>query len=360
MNQPHDNLNETPNEKPYDVIAVGNPLTDIEININETDFAGLGLVKKSMTLLSADERKATLDKFAHYEKKYSSGGSAANSLYDMSQAGEKKFNLGLMGFLADDAIGKTYLSELRKKQIDFLVPLLNSSLNSSTLNSSTQQSGTSIILITPDGERTMRTTLGCASDLIAEKIDFDLIKKTKILYLEGYLFNGAANLAVLKRMMALVRESGVKLAFTCSDAFCVMQQPEIFLELLREADIFFANREEALALLGYDREDDRGFEEVINELQEKYPASKRSALRVITGGSEGAYLIQGAGPGQVREFIPTHPVKLVDSTGAGDAYAAGVLYSYLAEKSEEKTLPQMGQLATDWAVQVITKYGARI
>ena len=333
----------------YDIIAIGNPLMDVEITISEQQFSDLKLIKNSMTLVPKSVREEYLAQFPEVQK-HSSGGSVANTLYDLAKmdealngsTGSNNFALALAGFIADDDLGKSYRNELKKAGVDFLLP---------PLAGENDHTGTSIIFVTPDAKRTMRTTLGCASTLLRDKIDFNVFERAKLIYLEGYILNSPNNLAVVREIVASIRRRDILLAISCSDAFCVLNEPAIFKELLQEADIFFANEEEAKAILSYPRDKEIPLKDLVEEIS-RYPQRKASALKVITASEKGSYLIKS---GEIVH-LPAKKVNVVDTTGAGDAFAAGILYGWFKDFS----LREMGELATKWASQVITKLGARV
>ncbi len=331
-------------EKKYQVVALGNPLADIELMISEEKLHELELVKNSMTLISKEEREKYLEHFASQPLKYSSGGSVANTLYDLAKKQkdnqENFLNLGLIGFVAEDTLGKSYQEKLQQAGVDFLLKPLKGN----------QSTGTSMVFITPDGGRTMRTTLGCASELLVEEIDFSFVAQSELIYLEGYLFNSIKNIEVLLKIMKLAEEQEVKLAISCSDAFCVLNELTTFKTILEKVDIFFANYEEALAILGYSRDEKIPLPKVIKEIQ-KQPF-KKDCLVVVTAGSEGSYQIQN----NDVVYTPARKVEVIDTTGAGDAFAAGIFYGYFKKFPLEK----MGKLATVWASEVIGKLGARV
>ena len=331
-------------QKNYDVIAIGNPLMDVEIRINEKQLSDLKLVKNSMTLIPSAVRDEYLRSFPQ-QVKYSSGGSVANTLYDLAKKSKwlndvSDVSLALVGFVAGDDLGKAYRDELVKSNVDFLLPLLPSGEG---------YTGTSIVFITPDGSRTMRTTLGCASSLIRDRMDFGAFKRTKVLYLEGYILNSENNIAIVLEIIRLMPQDGL-LAISCSDAFCILEQPEIFKKLLKQADVFFANEEEARAVLGYKRDEPIVLNDLVQEISDF--KGKQSSLRVITAGEKGSYLVKG----NKRVHISAEKVEVVDTTGAGDAFAAGIFYGLIKDLS----LKEMGTLATKWASEVIAKMGARV
>jgi sugar/nucleoside kinase (ribokinase family) len=317
-----------PSEIRYDVLAIGNAIVDV---IAETDDAFIeeeALTKGGMQLIDAERAHQLYD--AMGPAREISGGSAANTLAGLSMLGRQ---CAFIGQVAGDQLGEVFAHDIRATGIDFDVPP----------RTSEPPTARCLILVTPDAQRTMNTFLGASQFLAAELIDQALIESAAILYLEGYLWDPEEPRAAMRTAIAHARAAGRKVAFTLSDAFVIDRHRDDFLALIDEGliDILFANESEICSL---------------NQMQDFESAVAASAakvpLLVVTKGAEGAIAIQNG----VRFEVKAEPVsRLVDTTGAGDLFAAGVL----AGLSDGRDIADCLIMGAVCAAEVISHYGAR-
>ncbi len=312
----------------YDVLAIGNAIVDV---ISETtdEFIDLELLTKGgMQLIDADRATQLYD--AMGPAREISGGSAANTLAGLSMLGRQ---CAFIGQVADDQLGAVFAHDIRATGIDFDVPA----------RASEPPTARCLILVTPDAQRTMNTFLGASQYLAAELIDEDLIQSAAILYLEGYLWDPAEPRAAMRAAIEHAKAAGRKVAFTLSDAFVIDRHRADFLALIDEGliDILFANESEICSL-----NETEDFEAAVAASAGKVP------LLVVTKGAAGAIAIQDG----VRSSVAAEPVAhLVDTTGAGDLFAAGVL----AGLSEGRSIDDCLKMGAVCAAEVISHYGAR-
>ncbi len=315
-------------ETRYDVLAIGNAIVDV---IAETDDAFIeeeALTKGGMQLIDAARAKQLYG--AMGPAREISGGSAANTLAGLSMLGRQ---CAFIGQVAGDQLGEVFAHDIRATGIDFDVPP----------RTSEPPTARCLILVTPDAQRTMNTFLGASQFLAAELINQDLIESAAILYLEGYLWDPEEPRAAMRAAIGHAKGAGRKVAFTLSDAFVIDRHREDFLALIDEGliDILFANESEICSL---NKQDD--FENAVAASAAKVP------LLVVTKGAEGAIAIQNG----VRFAVKAEPVsRLVDTTGAGDLFAAGVL----AGLSDGRDIADCLIMGAVCAAEVISHYGAR-
>ena len=309
-----------------DVLAIGNAIMDV---IADTDAAFLereGLPAGSMRLIDA-ERAVDL-----YEKmgpgREISGGAAANTLAGLATLGART---AFVGQVANDQLGTIYRHDLRAAGVQFDTPEREG-----------EPTGRCLILVSPDGQRTMNTLLGASHYLPADAIDDALVASASILLLEGYLWDPPEPRAAMRRAINIARKAGRKVALaTCAD-FCVHMHRGDFRSLINEGliDMLFANEEEAAILEGSDADS------AIESLARDVP------LVVVTRGERGAVAIQN---GERVEIKPEPVERVVDTTGAGDLFASGFLYGHVQGRGLEECL-RIGAIA---AAEVISHYGAR-
>jgi sugar/nucleoside kinase (ribokinase family) len=315
-------------ETRYDVLAIGNAIVDV---ISETDDAFIEeeqLTKGGMQLIDADRAHQLYG--AMGPAREISGGSAANTLAGLSML---QRNCAFIGQVADDQLGEVFAHDIRATGIDFDIPA----------RASEPPTARCLILVTPDAQRTMNTFLGASQFLAAELIDKNLIQSAAILYLEGYLWDPAEPRAAMRAAIGHAKDAGRKVAFTLSDAFVIDRHRDDFHALMDEGmiDILFANETEICSL---NHNDD--FEASVAATAAKVP------LLVVTKGAAGAIAIQDG----VRSEVLAEPVtRLVDTTGAGDLFAAGVL----AGLSEGRPIADCLIMGAVCAAEVISHYGAR-
>ena len=314
-------------KKKYDVVGVGNAIVDVLAFTSENFIAAQGMRKGAMCLV--DDARAQLIYKAMGPATEMSGGSAANTLAGMASLGGKT---AFIGKVNEDDLGRIFRHDLNATGVEFTT--------SATQNG--QPTAHCLICVTPDGQRTMNTYLGAAGEILASDIDEHLIAQAQILYVEGYLWDIPVTKESLRESFAAARKHGVKIAFSMSDAFCVERARDEFLQMIdQDFDIVFCNEAEAKAL--YPNQD---FPATLNTL------SKLCPLVVVTLGEKGSVIIQG----EERFHIEAVPVReVVDTTGAGDLYAAGFLYGY----TQGKDLEACGRLGSLCASEIITHLGAR-
>jgi len=311
-----------------DVIAIGNAIVDIMAPCENADIEKLGLAKGGMTLVDTPRAKELYD--AMGPAREISGGSAANTLAGLAALGAK---CAFIGQVADDQFGKVFAHDIRAGGIAFDTP-------SRPADPPTAQC---LIFVTPDGQRTMNTFLGASQYLPAGALDEAAIADARVLYLEGYLWDPEEPRKAMRRAIAAARGAGRKVAFTLSDGFVIARHGDDFRALIEagEIDILFANEHELAALTGIE-----DFHEGIAHLGGKV------LTVVVTRSEKGAYAIAG---GEHAE-VPAEPIEqVVDTTGAGDLFAAGFLFGHVRGKALAECL----KLGAICAAEIISHYGAR-
>ena len=315
----------------YGLITIGNALVDVLAKTSEDYIAQQkiesGMEKGSMNLV--DEKRALALYHDMDNSIEMSGGSAGNTMACYASLGGKG---AYIGKVADDQLGITFASDLHNMSVDFKTPALSG--NAST--------GRCMILVTPDGERTMNTYLGAAVELTPDDIDEDFIAKGEVVYLEGYLFDPPKAMEAYIKAARAAHKASRRVALSLSDSFCVHRHREAFKDLVSyHTDILFANEDEIKAL--YETDD---LEEAIDIAQSK------CAIIAITCSAKGSIIIQSG----TRTDIPAEPnVTVIDTTGAGDSYAAGFLYGF----THKMDMAQCGRLGSIAAATVIAQMGPR-
>ncbi len=306
------------------VLGIGNAIVDVICKV-ENDFLNRNsLTKSTMKLVDENELKKLLLNLKIEETV--SGGSVANSIVGLSQLGNK---VGFIGKVSDDKLGKKYEEGLKKEDIHYFYKKKKENL----------PTGTCLILVTPDSERTMITFLGTAGKINGDDIDLNAVKKSEILFLEGYLWDKGPPKEAFDK--AIINAN--KVAMSLSDLFCVERHKDDFLNLVKnKLDITFANQQEIMSLLGTSK-----LEEVIDF------AKKTEKLILITRGEKGSLAIKGD---QVIECNPEKNLKIIDLTGAGDLFAGGFLHGYINGKSIKESLEK----GTEMSSKVIQIMGARL
>jgi sugar/nucleoside kinase (ribokinase family) len=315
-------------EPRLDVLCIGNAIVDVIANATDDFLAQEGLTKDSMRLVDAEEANRLYDHMRPAREV--SGGCAGNTAAGIAALGGRA---GFIGQVAPDQLGSFYRHDLTAAGVEFSTPPVDVGVPTAR----------SMILVTPDGHRTMNTFLGAAQELAVEVLDEEQIRSSGILYLEGYLWDPETPRAAMVRAIEVAREARRKVSFSLSDLFCVDRHREGFTALIDEGriDILFANEAEILAMAGVPH-----LETAVAAI-----ASKVETL-VVTRGAAGA-LAARAGE---RADVPAEAVdKVVDTTGAGDLFAAGFLYG----EATGKTLVQSLRLGAICAAEVIQHYGAR-
>jgi len=310
------------------VIAIGNAIVDVMAPCEDGLIERLGLVRGGMTLVDTARARELYD--AMGPAREISGGSAANTLAGLAALGSK---CAFIGQVADDQLGEVFAHDIRAGGIAFGTPA----------RAGDPPTARCLIFVTPDGQRTMNTYLGASQFLPPAALDEAAIADAEILYLEGYLWDPEEPRAAMRRAIAAARDSGRKVAFTLSDAFVIDRHGDDFRALIAEGqiDILFANHVELAALTG---EDD--FDAGLAALQDKVP------VLVVTRSEQGAVAVSG---GQ-RAEVPAEPVvRVVDTTGAGDLFAAGFLYGHV----NDRPLSECLTLGAICAGEIISHFGAR-
>ena len=311
-----------------DVLCIGNAIVDVIANASDEFLSEEGLVKGSMRLIDAEEAERL---YSHMGPAHQvSGGSAGNTAAGIAALGGRA---GFIGQVAPDQLGEFYRHDLTSTGVEFITPAAEVG----------QPTARSMILVTPDGHRTMNTFLGAAQHLPRHSLDEAQIRDSAILYLEGYLWDPETPRYAMVRAIEVAREAGRKIAFTLSDTFCVDRHRDGFNQLLDggRIDILFANQAEIEALAG------------VAQLESAVAAiAPKVETLVVTRSEEGALAIRGG----ERADVPAEPItELVDTTGAGDLFAAGFLYGIARGRPLEQSL-RVGAIC---AAEVIQHYGAR-
>ncbi|MGZ2411812.1 sugar/nucleoside kinase (ribokinase family) [Sphingomonas sp. F9_3S_D5_B_2] len=311
-----------------DVLAIGNAIVDVITDVTDDFLEEEGLTKGSMRLIDAEEAERLYGRMT--TPLQVSGGSAGNTAAGVAALGGRA---GFIGQVAPDGLGDFYGDNLRSTGVEFTSRPADFGVPTAR----------SMVLVTPDGHRTMNTFLGAAQHLPSAALDEAQIASAAILYLEGYLWDPETPRYAMVRSIELAREAGRKVAFTLSDTFCIERHRDGFNELIDggRIDILFANEAEIQALAG------------IGHLETAVAAfAGKVETLVVTRGEHGALAVQG----DERADVRAEPVgQVVDTTGAGDLFAAGFLVGYARGKSLEGSL-RIGAIA---AAEVIQHYGAR-
>ena len=314
-------------DKPYDVVAIGNAILDVLAFADDAMLEQHGMVKGTMQLIDAPKAIKIYKDMGQAEEV--SGGSAANTLAGMAQLGART---GFIGKVHDDQLGEIYRHDLTAVGVDFNTP-------PTTKGAPT---GRSYIVVTPDSERTMNTFLGAGSEIYDEDIDEKMIGNTKILLGEGYQWSTPNNKQALTKAFEMAKHHQAKVAFTLSDVFCVEAHRDDFIRLLDDTfDILFCNEAEISAMYP-----GKSLQEIIETVQGK------ADVIAITRSEQGSVIVTRDG---VVEVPATKVDKLVDTTGAGDLYAAGFLYGYV----HAMPLSKCAELGGACAAEIIQQLGAR-
>jgi sugar/nucleoside kinase (ribokinase family) len=311
----------------HDVVGIGNAIVDIIGRCDDAFLAAHGRVKGSMQLVDAptvEQLYAAMGPGIEI-----SGGSAANTIAGIASFGGRA---GFIGKTATDQFGEVFRHDIRAAGVTFDTPP----------DAGGEPTGRSLILVTPDGQRTMNTFLGISPRLGSGEVDAELVRSGRILYLEGYLFDQPEAKAAFRQSADIAAKAGRQVALSLSDAFCVDRHRAEFLDLVRgSVDILFANESEITSLY-----ETASFDEAARSAQ----ADTR--LAALTRSEKGSVILGG---GQAVE-IPAAPVdQVVDTTGAGDLYAAGFLFG-VARGLPLETAGRLGSLA---AAEIISHIGAR-
>jgi len=307
------------------ILGIGNAIIDIICKVDDSFIDQNNLTKSTMKLFFDENEFKNLMKNLKIEKTVS-GGSVANSIVGISQLGDKS---GFIGKVSADEFGDQYEEGLKKENVEYFYSKKKEKL----------PTGTCLILVTPDSERTMCTFLGTAGKINEDDIDTSAIKKSEIIFLEGYLWDEGEPKKAFDKAINIAN----KVAMSLSDQFCVDRHKPHFFDLVKnKLDITFANEQEISSLI-----EAKNFNEVINF------SKQLKKLVVITRGEKGAVAIQGE---EIIEHGIKQNLKIVDLTGAGDLFAAGFLHGYINKLSTKQCLEK----GTDMSSKVIQQIGARL
>ena len=305
------------------ILGIGNAIVDVLCRVDDEFLVKNSLTKSTMKLIDATEFQNLLTKLSIEET--ISGGSVANSIVGLSQLGNE---VAFIGKVKDDDLGQKYEDGLKKENVNYLYSKKSEPIST----------GSCLILITPDSERTMCTFLGTAGKINDQDINVDYVKKAEITFLEGYLWDEGEP----KKAFDKAINSSNKVAMSLSDLFCVERHKDQFLELVKnQLDIVFANEQEILSLIN-----SQSFNDAITFSKEL------NKNIVITRGEKGAVAIN---QGEVIECMAEKNLKITDLTGAGDLFAAGYLHGLINNMSTKDSLNK----GTELSSKIIQKIGAR-
>ena len=306
------------------ILGIGNAIVDVICKIEDSFLADNNLTKSTMKLVDETEFKKLMSGLNIEET--ISGGSVANSIVGLSQLGNK---VGFIGKVNDDDLGKKYEEGLKKEKVEYYYSKKKEEL----------PTGTCLILITPDSERTMCTFLGTAGKINKNDVDVNAVKNSEITFLEGYLWDEGDPKTAFDKAIQISN----KVAMSLSDLFCVERHKPHFLDLaINKIDIIFANEQEIISLI-----DAKNFDEVI------LFSKTLGKLIVVTRGKIGSIAING---NEVVECNIQKNLKIIDLTGAGDLFAAGFLHGYVNNFSTKESLSK----GTEMSSKIIQQIGARL
>jgi fructokinase len=310
----------------FDILGIGNAMVDVTARVEETFLSRHAMHKGAMILVDAPAAEALYAAMPPGIE--SSGGSAGNTCAVAAMLGAR---VAYLGKVADDQLGSVFAHDIGAIGVHFPSPRLTGGAPTARC----------LILVTPDGQRTMNTYLGACVSFGEADVDEDLVAAASVTYLEGYLFDPPAAQAAFRKAAAAAHRAGRQVALSLSDAFCVGRHRDAFRDLVAgHVDILFANETEITSL--YEK----------NTFEEAAEAARADvALAALTRSEDGSVILRGS----ETVKIAAEPTKVVDTTGAGDAYAAGFLAGWTSGK-ELAVCGRMGSLA---AAEVISHYGAR-
>ena len=311
----------------YDVVGLGNAIVDVISAQDDAFLETWGINKDAMNLIEEDRADALTE--ASVNAVETSGGSGANTIAGIASFGGKA---AYIGKVADDRLGKVFKADMENGGVPFETEPLTEG----------PATARSIIFVTPDGKRSMNTFLGASVEFAPSDVDREMVEAGSILYLEGYLFDKEIAKSAFVHAAEIAHAAGRKVSLTLSDSFCVDRHRDSFRQLIRtQVDILFANEEELLSLY-----ETRDFDAALEQLRAE------TGLAAVTRGEKGSVVI---GEGDPIE-VPAEPVsEVVDTTGAGDQYAAGFLFG-VARGLPLATCAKLGHIA---AAEVISHYGPR-
>ncbi len=312
-------------ETAFDVLGIGNALVDVLAHADDAFLTENDIEKGAMTLIDAEAANALYGKIGPAVEV--SGGSAANTIAGVATLGGRA---AYIGKVADDALGNIFAHDIKATGVHF-----------EATRQAGGDTGHCTILVTPDAQRSMNTFLGASTTLCADDVAEDQVSAAKVIYLEGYLFDPPKAREAFYKAAGIAHEAGREVALTLSDSFCVERYRAEFQHLVEtEIDILFANEDELMALY-----QTTTFDDALQIVREK------CSIAALTRSAAGSIIVCG----DEIHVIDADKAQVVDTTGAGDLYAAGFLYGYTAGKD----LKTAGQIASLCAAEVISHVGAR-
>ncbi len=326
-------------DKTYDVTAIGNAIVDVIAHADEDLLARHGLTKGSMVLVDDQVARKLYDEMGPAVEV--SGGSAANTAVGLASFGGRA---SFSGRVADDVLGDVFTHDIRAAGVHFdPPPTAPNPRGSADVIGGDLGTGRCLVLVTPDAQRTMSTFLGVAGSLATEHVDLEAVASSKVVYCEGYLWDQPSAKAALRAAMETARASGTKVAFTLSDSFCVDRHRSEFLDLAQNhIDILFANEAELMSLY-----------EATSWEEAAAAVAGHCEIACLTRSEQGSVIVTDDGERLAIESV--HFGRVVDTTGAGDLYAAGFLHGY----TRGLGLAMAGRLGSLAAGEVIGHVGAR-
>ena len=311
----------------FDVTAIGNAIVDVIASADDSLLVEHGLVKDAMTLINAADAERLYAVMGPGRE--TSGGSAGNTVAGIAALGGRS---AYIGKVADDQLGDVFTHDIRATGVTYDTPPLKRGLPTARC----------LIFVTPDAHRTMQTFLGATTQLGPEDVNLEYITASKVVYLEGYLWDQPRAKQAMREAAVKAQAAGVKVSLTLSDSFCVDRYRSEFLELVEHhVDILFANEAEILSLYQVPT-----FNDAVHRVRD------HCEIAALTRSEKGSVVVSGDEL-HVIEAVPA--VTVVDTTGAGDAYAAGFLYAF----TRNADLATCGRLGGAMAAEVISHYGAR-
>ncbi|WP_128253410.1 adenosine kinase [Falsirhodobacter deserti] len=314
--------------KKYQVVGIGNAMVDVLARVDDAFLEAHGVEKGIMQLIDRDR---AVELYEHVgPAQQVSGGSAANTIAGIAHLGGRT---AYVGKVRDDQLGEIFAHDLRAQGAAFETPMAS--------RDTVQETGRCLVCVTPDGERSMNTYLGVSEFLGPEDIDETMMAEAEWIYLEGYRFDGPDSHKAFAKAIRACKAAEGRVAITLSDPFCVERHRDAFRRMIAEdVDLLFANRAEILSM--YETED-------LDEALAR--AAEQVSILACTDGEKGAYILS---EGQ-RWHIPAQPTEVVDATGAGDLFAAGLLWGLTSGRS----LEDAGRMGCIAASEVIDHIGAR-
>ncbi len=309
------------------VYGIGNPLIDVLAHASDDDIKTLKLEKGTMTLIDSERGNEILKHIGDREKQYSCGGSAPNTMITLSALGVET---ALAGMVGSDELGDIYIKRLKSKQVYSDLSVVEGG-----------DTGSCIVLVTPDYERTMSTRLGVCQEFRPEHFNHGRIAGADYFYFTGYMWDTDSQKEAIKAAISTAKKNDTKVAFDVADPFCVERHRDDFHDLIeKHVDVLLANREEARLLLGFDDPEKASAE-----------LAKKSVIAAVKNCADGSCITDN----NKTCLIDAFTVEAVDSTGAGDNYAAGFIYGLINGYS----VAESGKLASYVAAQVVRQTGAQ-